>query len=467
MSIIFKNLLSMRTDRLRWAAALLTILWTMAVVPLYGQPALRHIRKNPLFSASNYCIYPDSDILCQTQAPNGKKPFYISHYGRHGSRYLSNYNAYEIPYKILQRADTLDKLTDTGRRALYQLKAIIDDAEGRWGDLTGIGKKQQRDIAARMVENYPEVFRGKAFSTIITRCILSMGSAVQELIRNNPKLEVTMSGSYHDMWYLNHQDKMLRDSMMTSKAKRAFDNFTRERYPNEKLMPVLFNDTAYIRQHVSSDTLSYYLLKAAVIQQNTHMAKYGNELLKLFEENYIHHFWQSENAWWYINYGPSPLNGGLQPLTQRYLLRRMIEEADSIMATGQHGASLRFGHETVVLPLVCLLGINGYDYQETDLERLEEAGWWSCVVFPMASNVQIVFYRKNPHDKDVLIKVLLNEKETRLPLPDDMAPYYRWSDFRSYYLKKLADGESALSRERQRIHSHLLNHSQQTVGTGW
>jgi hypothetical protein len=33
--------------------------------------------------------------------------------------------------------------------------------------------------------------------------------------------------------------------------------------------------------------------------------------------------------------------------------------------------------------------------------------------------------------------VLLNENEATLPLPSDLAPYYRWSDFRKYYLKKL------------------------------
>ena len=55
----------------------------------------------------------------------------------------------------------------------------------------------------------------------------------------------------------------------------------------------------------------------------------------------------------------------------------------------------------------------------------------------MASNLQFVFYRSDPADTDVIFKLLLNEQETRLPLPTDNAPYYRWSDFRDYYLRKL------------------------------
>jgi hypothetical protein len=59
----------------------------------------------------------------------------------------------------------------------------------------------------------------------------------------------------------------------------------------------------------------------------------------------------------------------------------------------------------------------------------------------MAANIQLVFYRSNPDDQDVWVKVLFNEDEATLPLPDNDGPYYRWADFRSYYLKKLDDYE--------------------------
>jgi hypothetical protein len=39
----------------------------------------------------------------------------------------------------------------------------------------------------------------------------------------------------------------------------------------------------------------------------------------------------------------------------------------------------------------------------------------------------------------VLVKVLLNEVEATLPIPTDCAPYYHWTDFRQFCLKKLAD----------------------------
>ncbi len=38
---------------------------------------------------------------------------------------------------------------------------------------------------------------------------------------------------------------------------------------------------------------------------------------------------------------------------------------------------------------------------------------------------------------DVLVKVLLNEKEAKLPVKTDVAPHYHWKDVESYYREKL------------------------------
>jgi len=418
--------------------------------------AFEKIRQNRNFSASNYCIYPDSTLPALTPAPQDKKPFYISHYGRHGSRYLSNRKGYDIPCRMLCAADSLGLLTPIGRDVLRELRHIISDSEGRWGDLTGLGKRQHRHIASRMVERFPEVFTGDAFvdarSTTVPRCVLSMGAAVQQLVALNPDLDVTMRASKQDMWYMNHQDTLLRKRMETPETQKVFNAFCEPLISNYRLMQMLFTNVDAARKVLDDfvvklqprngeQWLNYYLILSGLIQQNTRMSE-RSQLIDLFTYEDIHCFWQCENAWWYIMYGPSLLNGGDQPYSQRYLLRQMIHEADSCLRLKRPGASLRFGHETIMLPLTCLLGINGFDFQTNDLAALEPNGWWACLVFPMASNIQFVFYRENPEDKDIVFKVLLNEQEATLPIPTDIAPYYRWSDFREYYLKKLDDYET-------------------------
>jgi hypothetical protein len=262
-----------------------------------------------------------------------------------------------------------------------------------------------------------------------------MGSAVQELTRQNARLRIRMDASQSNMWYMNHQDKVLRGRMMNAEAQRAYDEFSEHFYRNPRLMELLFKDTARISRN-DEKWLNYYLLKAGLMQQNTHKGSLS-PLIHLYTPEDIYHFWQKENAWWYITYGPSPLSGGDQPYSQRYLLRQIIQDADSCLRLKGHGATLRFGHETIVLPLVCLLGINGFDYQTADLSHLEHHGWWASLVFPMASNLQLVFYRSSPYDQDVLVKLLLNEQETTLPIATDTPPYYHWRDFRTFYLQKL------------------------------
>ena len=115
----------------------------------------------------------------------------------------------------------------------------------------------------------------------------------------------------------------------------------------------------------------------------------------------------------------------------------MIEKGDSVIALEKPITHLRFTQETVFMPLVCLMDINGFGLATDDLESLDEKGWADYRIAPMSGNLQIIYYRRDSADQDVLIKVLLNEKEATLPVVTDCAPYYHWKDVREYYLRKL------------------------------
>ena len=445
----------MRSVRIHVTVVLLLtfIICHLSFSPAGAQSAYDYIVRNRNFSASNYCVYPDSAEYRQTPPPADKHPFYLSHYGRHGSRYLNNRTGYDTPYKMLCKADSMGQLTPLGKYVKQQLHLIISDSEGRWGDLSEIGKQQLKHIASRMIKNFPEVFEGQANvqarSTNVNRCVMSMGTTLQQLMAINPQLQIDMDASKRDFWYLNHQDRQLRDSMKSKTATRIYNAFSKPREENPRLMKLLFTHPEALDKSISSRWMNYYVLKTALIQQNI-CTEDDTRLMELFTDEDIHQFWQIENAWWYIQHGGSLLNGGHQPYSQRYLLRKMIAEADSCISLKKPGAQLRFGHETVLLPLVCLLGINGFDFQTANLDDLESNGWWAGLVFPMASNVQFVFYRRNSYDSDVIFKILLNEQEATLPIDTDIAPYYHWRDFRKFYLKKLDD------YDKVRLQRHTL-----------
>ena len=418
-----------------------TILFALAtVMPAAAQQAKDEIYANPRLSGSNHLAYPSPVQDRLTAAPKGYHPFYISHYGRHGSRYLIGRDEYDVPAAVLARADSLGKLTPLGRDVLRRVRLLRAEADGRLGELTPLGAEQHRQIARRMYERFPEVFRGSvtvdAKSTVVIRCILSMENELQELLRLNPDLVIKHDASEHDMYYMNQSDHALSARKTPRRALVAWNDFASRHVSRAALMSRLFADSEYVKYEVDTLDLGNRLFKLA---SNVQSSPLGSEmtLYDIFTKDELYNFWLADNASWYIGYGACALNGGTQPFSQRNLLRNIIHEADSCMALERPGATLRFGHETMVLPLVCLLGINGYDMSTACLDSLESKGWINYKVFPMGANVQLVFYRRSETDGEVLLKVLLNENEARLPLPSDLAPYYRWNDFKEYYLRKL------------------------------
>ena len=420
--------------------------WVLAAVisflitPIYAQSAYDEIQKNVLFSASNYMAYPGPTQQKLTPAPRGYKPFYLSHYGRHGSRFHSKPSFYNAPYLTLAKADSLGKLTATGKDVMHRLDVIRKDAENHWGDLTWQGAQQHEDIARRMYDRFPEIFQGKADidarSTGVGRCVLSMEYALMQLVRLNPELNIHQDATHRDVSYLNLQDKELFNLRKDKKAVQLYNDFKARNNENSHLMQTLFNDSDYVRQHVKSYNLAEQLMIVAAILQNVELGK-TMSLFDIFTMEEIYRVWKNGNAWWYIGWGASPATGSKMPYLQRNLLRKIIEQADSCIQQPKTNVHLRFGHETVILPLICLLDINGFGMVTDNLNELVDKGWINYRAIPMGSNIQFVFYRKSPKDRNPLFKVLLNENEAKLPLPTRQAPYYRWSDFRKYYLKKL------------------------------
>ena len=407
---------------------------------MLAQSPREEFKQNVFMSASNYYAYPGPEQHKLTPAPKGYEPYYISHYGRHGSRYLIGKNDYDRAWKVLSRADSLGKLTDYGKDVLRRVVMLRNEADQRLGELTLLGAQQHREIARRMYERFPEVFKGAtdidAKSTVVIRCILSMENALQELKSLNPKLRIRHDASEHDMWYMNHDDKRLKDRIWNPEARSAYDAFKKRHSNYDRVMQTLFRDTAYVRHEVNAENLNYHLFKLASNIQSSEL-RHSISLYDLFTPDEIYDNWMIENAGWYLGYGPCPLNGALQPFSQRHLLGKILEEADANVGKSHPGATLRFGHEVCVMPLACLLELDNCGKQIADFEQLPAEGWLNYKIFPMGCNVQLIFYKPKKGKGDILVKALLNENETTLPLKPVSGPYYKWSDFREYFTKKL------------------------------
>ena len=418
---------------------LFTTIIALFAITATSQSVRDDLKRDIRYSASNQMAYPTPTGKL-TPAPENYKPFYISHYGRHGSRYLINPKDYNYPHEVLKSADSAGVLTPLGKDVMKRYEIILNEAANRYGELTPLGAEQHRQIARRMYERFPEVFQGNVWvdakSTVVIRCILSMTNELMELTRLNPSLRIKHDASMHDMYYMNYNDKELLGKKWNKESQDVYDKFYNETVNCDYAFCQLFTDTSFVWRKADAKRFYEKLFHTANNLQNLEARKQVT-LYDLFTDEDIYNNWRVANMWWYLGYGCSKLNGGTQPYVQRNLLRRIIEEADSCIRLPKPGATLRFGHETMVMPLTVLMGLNGSDLVTNDYEHLDQKGWVNYRIFPMGANIQLVFYRRNTGDKDVLVKVLLNENEATLPIKSDTAPYYKWSEVRDYYIKKI------------------------------
>ena len=415
---------------------LILLTFVLLATSLQAQTIRDEINRNIHLSAGSNMAYPHPAQLKLTPAPEGKKPFYISHFGRYGSCYLSKADTYEMPHKLLASADSLGKLTSLGHEVLMRLDKICQGAHERWGELTELGASQQRNIIRRMVERFPDVFADRADidarSTTNNACILSMEYAMMQLSKMQLSVKIHHNTTRRDMNYLNRLDQLKMDSV----SQVAFNTFSRKYENSDRLARMLFNDMAFIRQSVNVRQLNDCLFQLASNIQDTELRN-RLTLYDLFTDEELYDYWTKENVRWYVSGGACAVNGGKQPYSQGNLLHKIIEQADSSLQQKRPSANLRWGQEASLLPLICLLDINGYGVATDNLESLDRRGWCDYKLFPMSGNVQMVFYRNGLEDDDVLVKVLLNENEATLPVYSDNEPYYHWRDVREYYLKKL------------------------------
>jgi hypothetical protein len=149
------------------------------------------------------------DTPAATPPPQGYKPFYISHYGRHGARYVDESRVCIYVAEVLGKAYTDGKLTPLGLDTYHKYMKIYPTLKNHAGALTEKGRLQHKKLAKRMYANFPEIFKKKphieANSTIVPRCIASMGSFCESLKEEDASLSIAKDASQATMYYLNPQ----------------------------------------------------------------------------------------------------------------------------------------------------------------------------------------------------------------------------------------------------------------------
>jgi hypothetical protein len=361
-----------------------------------------------------------------TKAPSGYKPFYISHYGRHGSRYYWNAMLYQELANLLTKAHERGQLTKAGEAFFEKFMAAKDELSTGVSELSNLGWEQHQRIARTMYNNFPEVFKKGgnvlAIASLSGRCVLSMSSFCQELVQCNPKIEIREQSSRFTLDGVVPSDRQNPHKRQFPKAKPRWeqnkDKFTFDESLREKVVNRTFTSTDSLpgnMHHIGSNLINLYTSLPSIGHEGMMEGLvFDSELAAQWEQTNLGSYtWVFEPQYEMIP-----------------ILEDIIKKASAVIdGSSDHIADLRFGHDTCLGPLTVLMGLNGADKDPEDPFEVKNCyqNWQTG----KASNLQLVFYR-DKHG-DVLVKCLLNGREASLPVPTTQYPYYRWSDFRDFY----------------------------------
>lgn len=376
--------------------------------------------------------YPYRFVMKElTPSPKGYQPFYISHYARHGSRYYWSDDLYKNLDKELTEAHDQRLLTAEGEAFYNRLKEALPELNAGWGELTQVGWEQHQRIARTMYERFPEVFkRGgsvSAISSLSGRCVISMSAFCQELTQCNPKLEVTEKSSRSTLHGVvpNDRENPLRREF--PRMKPRYEAAARSVGGGKERVTMILNR---LYTHIDSVGRREYMMVENLKNLYTSLPSIGHEGMmgSIYTDQDIVGQWEQANLGSYSwVFGPQKQ---MIPILEDILQRAQ----DVIEGRSQDVASLRFGHDTCLGPLTVLMGINGADKDPENPDEVKYIyqNWQTC----KAGNLQFIFYRSKKAPDEILVKCLLNGTEAVLPVPTTQAPYYRWSDFYSYYSRK-------------------------------
>lgn len=419
----------------RWIAILSLLLCTIFLyaLPLAAQKCSElntYIQKAYQRMGGIYYAYPVPPTDCFAPAPEGYRLVCLSHYGRHGSRWMTSDKRYEWLWKQFEDEKLL---TRRGRGVRSWLKKICDNARGNGGQLSPVGVRQQQGLAARMASRFPQMFgsesRVTARSSVVRRCRKSMEAFVEEIKALGIGARISMRTDSADMQWVSHEspDEMLL-KLQTDKSWTL---------PTHRLLASLFRHPETI-----ADTARLFSELYAVASDLQDVDLPGVSLYDLFTPDEMRYCYQRSCREMRYENGWNLANHGIPAQCAANLWGNIVLCADSVLASGKPGVTLRFGHDTALYRLLSLLGASPVVDGSLNLEDL----------VPMAANLQMLFYR-NRQDS-VVVAFYLNERPMSLhgvhpafTLDTWNVPFYSWTVLKRH-LQHYLDRQKWMDRTR-------------------
>ena len=427
-----------------------TLILSISGLSCLAQPEV--VLGDPFKSSGLDNIY-DFDAQICTAAPKGYEAFYISHYGRHGSRYPYTATVATALLDLLHEAEGKENLSEYGSGLMARLELFMEKAGNHICELTDLGRQQQYRLAGEMAERYPQAFRKGAVVTAQAssspRSILSMASFCTALARKYPSIRIDQFQGFAETQAtapnMGRNPLRIKGPGLGNPYRESPAEFMQRRFPEftETVLGKMFRDpyaalgdrdVQYLMDHIYMLIGGMNSLPDGVRMDFSDIAT-PETLARMWELDNYQRFCE------YIDYTASCCS----------VFKDIIERADARLALADHGraegraegADLRFGHDHVLMSLLMIADIDSFGELPENPDELGHV--FQTFRSPMAANLHFVFYRPKNGRGPILTGLSLNGQPARLSALDkelgispDESAFYRWDDVKAWFEKRFS-----------------------------
>lgn len=384
------------------------------------------LREDRMRCGGNLIPYSHGDLR-DTPAPKGYKPFYISHYARHGSRHTWGDGANLLVVETCRKADSLGILNDKGRAVMEEALMVSEAWNGMDGRLAPRGVTEHAGMAHRMIKRYPGIFKGapriRAISSTVQRCLISMTAFTNAISADRPKTRWTFDTGEKFMEYIGDTGHATPDvKELREKIKERKWDFEPD---TNYVLGRLFTDSLAAAKLIPEvNKFNYALYNTATI---TSCWDIEDHILPEMDFKMLYIMCSNDSHYTFAKYGDAAEVSRERLASAHKMVDDLVAKADEAIAGGEYAVDLRFGHDYPLNVLVAYMGIEGPG-SKLEFDELDKY-WWQWRDLCMGSNLQMIFYRNKAGH--VLVKFLYQEQERRLrKLESFSGPYYEWEKVR-------------------------------------
>ena len=467
---------------------------------LFGQSAIQKYAG----TAMPYPLIKNLPVLNH----DGMVPFYINHLGRHGARFPTSGRALEKVRNVLILAEQEKRLTVKGQELLATVLRLSEAFEGQWGELSAVGKQEQKGIAERTTS-------GRALEKVRNVLILAeqenrLTVKGQELLATVLRLSEAFEGRWGELSAVGEQEQkgiaermLLRypeifvdsarieaiasyiprcissmDAFLSGMEKQD-SSLVIKKSAGKQYNPLLrFFDLnkPYVYYKEKGDWISLYesfvqdkivftpVMKRIFLTSGQETEQEKREFVMalfsiaailpdtglsfnmkgILNDKEWYGYWQTQNLRQYLTKSAAPVGNMLPVAIAWPLLSEFIQTTEQAI-NGQSDNRVDLRFAHAET-VIPFVALMGIGKTDIQIASPDSVSiyWKDYEIAPMAANVQWVFYR----DKNcqVWVKILLNEQEVTIPVVTSFFPYYRWEEVCHYLKQRIAISKEILSR---------------------